>query len=750
MLRFPCPHCDTVLKTATSMAGEVVSCGHCHHRLRVPLAPPKRSSFSLRDIGFLLLAIIATGVVTVVTWSYWKSSRSPIVAKTDHNGREEPSKTIQPVAVSLEPRNNVEVPPTPPPATDIDRALDRLNQARLAANLAEVRLDAEASRRAAELAKTLLNRGQSFSFAVEHPTAAIAWKESGSAIANWLDGPLHRDLLLARGREFVGIGTARDAKGRVVTVLDGLFASQLAVGSDPAVLYPVPAQTRVPLSFPGNEVPDPLPDVKDKLAGYPITVQFQRRARVTAVEALLEDVEGKTVSAHISTPENPANKEFAANQQNTVCLFAKKPLVPGTRYLVRVRARVDGREWSRLWAFATQPETDGIPRMKEAALRQLNAYRKEAGLVSVSEDDAMSFACQAHASYLAQHLDRVPGLSLYEEKESLDGYTKEGAAIGAKCTIRLGGGSGPADAVDWLMTSVLNRNLVLNPTVQRIGLGTAIHAPRGWIWVLHLPGLRKRGDGPPVVYPGPGQKNVPLFFARDIRELVPDAPRDGRAGFPISVNFFPLAKVTDVQAKLFHSDGNEVPIWVSTPQKRLPGTGNYSQIVLIPKNVLAPASEYRAVVEAQVDGISLSREWIFFTQNPKADELRVGDTLLTQLNAHRRRSGLEPVERDESLSSACRFHVEYIVRNIDNPKTQGLNIHDEDNSLPGYTEAGKQAGKASVIAVISDPIDSIDMWMGTLYHRLPLLDPSLKRIGYAQKQHPIRGWITVLDCNSGR
>ncbi|MGL4551448.1 MAG: hypothetical protein ACRC33_09700, partial [Gemmataceae bacterium] len=87
---------------------------------------------------------------------------------------------------------------------------------------------------------------------------------------------------------------------------------------------------------------------------------------------------------------------------------------------------------------------------------------------------------------------------------------------------------------------------------------------------------------------------------------------------------------------------------------------------------------------------------------------------------------------------------------IDDPKTQGLNVHDEDKGLPGYTEAGQKAGKGSVIAIISEPADSVGVWMGTLYHRLPLLDPGVKRVGYGQRQHPTRGWVTVLDSTSGR
>ena len=55
-----------------------------------------------------------------------------------------------------------------------------------------------------------------------------------------------------------------------------------------------------------------------------------------------------------------------------------------------------------------------------------------------------------------------------------------------------------------------------------------------------------------------------------------------------------------------------------------------------------------------------------------------------------------------------------------------------------------------LIALLPDPGESVDGWLATLYHRIPLLDPTLKRVGYGQVQHPFRGWVTVLDAGNGR
>src|SRR5262249_19221665 len=108
------------------------------------------------------------------------------------------------------------------------------------------------------------------------------------------------------------------------------------------------------------------------------------------------------------------------------------------------------------------------------------------------------------------------------------------------------------------------------------------------------------------------------------------------------------------------------------------------------------------------------------------------------------------VTLDDTLSRGCRRHANYVARNLDNPKVQGLGVHDEDTTLPGATAEGAKAGKAAVSAIISDPLDSVDGWLATLDHRIPILDPLLQRVGYGQDLHPIKGWVTVMDAGNGR
>src|SRR5262249_10269636 len=158
------------------------------------------------------------------------------------------------------------------------------------------------------------------------------------------------------------------------------------IGTEP-VLYPVPAQTGVPLAFPGREVPDPLPNAPDKMGGYPITVTFPLSVRVPDARAWLEDETGKEVPVWFSSPTSPDNDDFVRHQANTICLFAKELLQPGMRYVVRVEAKAGTAEWSRTWTFSTHPAEEWQRRMRDYIVPRLNHFRKASGLAPMAIEE---------------------------------------------------------------------------------------------------------------------------------------------------------------------------------------------------------------------------------------------------------------------------------------------------------------------------------------------------------------------------
>src|SRR6185295_5218248 len=106
------------------------------------------------------------------------------------------------------------------------------------------------------------------------------------------------------------------------------------------------------------------------------------------------------------------------------------------------------------------------------------------------------------------------------------------------------------------------------------------------------------------------------------------------------------------------------------------------------------------------------------------------EKVLERINLHRKAAGLDPVAIDPALSKGCVAHAEYLVKNVDHPSTQGLGLHSEDPKLPGYSKEGERAGKGSVIFLGLGGSEAVDGWMGSLLHRIPLLQSRLRKIGY--------------------
>jgi hypothetical protein len=116
-----------------------------------------------------------------------------------------------------------------------------------------------------------------------------------------------------------------------------------------------------------------------------------------------------------------------------------------------------------------------------------------------------------------------------------------------------------------------------------------------------------------------------------------------------------------------------------------------------------------------------------------------------------RKAALEPRVMEEfapllvlpELSAGALAHVRYLHANPDQ-MAKWPDAHEEWPDREGYSVEGSAAGLRSVIAPdVRQPQDAIDAWMATFYHRLPLLAPGLRGIGFAHEQG-----IAVLDAGS--
>lgn len=115
---------------------------------------------------------------------------------------------------------------------------------------------------------------------------------------------------------------------------------------------------------------------------------------------------------------------------------------------------------------------------------------------------------------------------------------------------------------------------------------------------------------------------------------------------------------------------------------------------------------------------------------------------LARVNYFRLAAGLAPVVEDSALSDGDAKHAIYLVKNygdlLRNHGNLGADAHTEDRSKPYYTLQGERAAHSSdeseeVAAVLSNPETwAIDDWMTVPFHRLFILSPLLKSVGYGQ------------------
>jgi uncharacterized protein YkwD len=644
-----------------------------------------------------------------------------------------------------------------PPELPFD-LVDSINIHRKKAGAELIFLDTELSRacqsRAERLARHIANLDETPSPAdgeEKFETAALPL----AAVEKCLKEPKRRAAILEPRLRTFGAGYARNVTGEWFSVFDWKRGLDRKANSEAnpvtgAIVYPAPGQTRVPLWFPGNETPDPLPQTEDKVAGFPITLIFPPQTLIKEAAAHLSNKDENDVPIWLSSPEKPANPQFEGAQQYTICLIAKKPLRPNTRYHVEVSATVNDAAWSAKWDFLTISEGEIHHEMAGSFLRKLNRLRRGAGLPQIPLDAERSKTCAAHVRYLIQNVPTHSTLNWNEEKPDQPGYTAAGAELARTASIQ--GGGGPLEAVSGLMDSIISRPQLLHPRLHDLGLGYSPFALGGWLWVIDLHRDPGREADREYFYPAPDQDNVPLIYPpNEMPSPIPADHKSKMAGYAITVLFGPRVRVTTATAKLVDEKGREVDGWLSSPEN--PAISGYPQhlLCLLPKMPLRPGTRYTTTFQAEVNGRPWKRTWSFTTigqPDRYADDLE--EKILAHVNKVRKAAGLGQVRLDTELSRACQSHARYLSLNNQRPAAQGMGVHRQEANLPGATPEGAKAARGSVIAVMLDPRGCVENWMATLYHRIPILRQDLERIGFGHARIQGHKWACVLDTGNGR
>ncbi|MEK7469056.1 MAG: CAP domain-containing protein [Planctomycetota bacterium] len=122
---------------------------------------------------------------------------------------------------------------------------------------------------------------------------------------------------------------------------------------------------------------------------------------------------------------------------------------------------------------------------------------------------------------------------------------------------------------------------------------------------------------------------------------------------------------------------------------------------------------------------------------------------LEKINAVRKLAGVGPVTIDAKMSAGCSSHAAYLLKHYDAMMKAGTSMHSEDPKLEGYTKEGAAAGKASDIHYV-EPAEAVDGFMASLYHRIPLLNADLQKIGLGYVKGTANPpWVCCVDVLSG-
>jgi pSer/pThr/pTyr-binding forkhead associated (FHA) protein len=116
---------------------------------------------------------------------------------------------------------------------------------------------------------------------------------------------------------------------------------------------------------------------------------------------------------------------------------------------------------------------------------------------------------------------------------------------------------------------------------------------------------------------------------------------------------------------------------------------------------------------------------------------------LKMLNAYRAMSGLAPVHEAPDLSAGGLAHARYLVKNsgpMARANKMGAELHREDPDKPWYSTEGARAAQSGDIEqwwgsrpnAQAPPGWAIDDWMASTWHRLWILNPRLREVGYGE------------------
>lgn len=143
---------------------------------------------------------------------------------------------------------------------------------------------------------------------------------------------------------------------------------------------------------------------------------------------------------------------------------------------------------------------------------------------------------------------------------------------------------------------------------------------------------------------------------------------------------------------------------------------------------------------------------------PPADLAALRKAAIERTNSYRAAVGVPPLSEDPAVAEGAEAHAYFYLFNFGQSQLQGLGIHTEDPSLPGFTGANSLVRDhkfgytgnrgAEVINHVAVPEGSVQVWMDSVYHRYPLLARETSVAGYGEAGLGIAS-ISIMDLGVG-
>jgi Cysteine-rich secretory protein family len=175
--------------------------------------------------------------------------------------------------------------------------------------------------------------------------SVIHFVKPTEAIDGWIQTFYHRIPLFQPNLKEIGIGFYQK-RNYIVSLVDctsGVSGKSLK----DLVCYPNENQSNIPLKM-GPEIPHPVG--QEGSYGFPITIYFCKRQKITSVVFALSNEDGELVDCYLSTPEKPASY---FPQWNCICAIPQKPLKANTRYFVSIICNVNNSPFKKEYSFQT-------------------------------------------------------------------------------------------------------------------------------------------------------------------------------------------------------------------------------------------------------------------------------------------------------------------------------------------------------------------------------------------------------------